>query len=322
MLSYAGVGSALILLSGFFALRADQFATFGNLVNILETNSVLLVLAIGLTFVLLVGGFDLSIGGMLALSGVGLSVLLGEGVPPLVAVFLVIVAAGTLALGTNGVLVACFGLSFFVATLGMASIFRGAALVYTEGASQQLYDQSLIRSLGGGRVADVPIPVIIAAAVLVVAMLVTRYTGFGRMIYLVGGNPEAARLAGINVVGIRLAVYTACGALAGLAGVMQAGRLAAAAPDVGLGIELTAGAAVLLGGTSFVGGSGGMFGTLLGTLFLGVLANGLTVSGTSSFLEGIVAGAALVFAVGLDRLRRAKGLPAVLKLRNRRERSV
>lgn len=302
-MSYAGVAAALALLVAALTATQPEFATWGNFITILETNSVLLIVAIGLTFVLLVGGFDLSVGGMLALSGVMLAELLQAGLPVGLAIPLVVAGGAALGLVLNGMLVAKAGLSFFVVTLGTASLFRGVALVQTEGASQGLYEETFVRGLGAGRIAGIPWPVIVALAVFALAFGALRYTGFGRMVYAVGGNDRAARLAGVEVARVRIAVYAICAGLAALAGVMEAGRLASATPSVAPGIELTAGAAVLLGGTSFMGGSGGTIGTLLGALFLGVLANGLTIAGISSFWQGVVAGAVLVVAVGLDRLR-------------------
>lgn len=302
-LSYTGVAAALALLVAVFTASQPEFATWGNFITILETNSVLLIVAIGLTFVLLVGGFDLSVGGMVALSGVMLAELLQAGLPVGLAILLVLGGGAALGLTLNGMLVAKAGLSFFVVTLGTASLFRGAALVQTEGASQGLYEQTFVRSLGAGRIVGIPWPVIIALGILVMALVALRYTGFGRMVYAVGGNDRAARLAGVRVGGVRIAAYGICAGLAALAGVMEAGRLASATPTVAPGIELTAGAAVLLGGTSFIGGTGGMLGTLLGALFLGVLANGLTIAGISSFWQGVVAGAVLIVAVGFDRFR-------------------
>ena len=140
-------------------------------------------------------------------------------------------------------------------------------------------------------------------------IVVLRYTGFGRMIYATGGNPEAARFAGINVNLIRVSVYGICAGLAGLAAVMDAARLTSASPNAGLGIELTAGAAVLLGGTSFTGGRGSLLGTLLGVAFLGVLSNGLTLSGVSPFWSGIVSGTVLIAAIFVDRLRNGSASP-------------
>lgn len=301
--TYLGVGGVLLVAVVVLAATQPTFATVDNLVNILETNAALLLVAVGLTFVLLVGGFDLSVGGLLALTGVFLAMLLHAGVPAYPAMVLVVVAAALLGAVTNGLLVGRVGLSFFVVTLGTMSVFRGAALLLTGGESQGLYDVAQVVTVGTARVAGVPVTVLVSVGVFVVALLVTRSTGFGRMLYAVGGNPEAARLAGIKVAAVRAAAYTICAGLAGLAAVLLTGRLAAASPTSANGIELVAAAAVLLGGTSFAGGQGGMVGTLLGVLFLGVLANGLTISQVSAFWQNVITGAVLVVAVVLDRLR-------------------
>jgi ribose transport system permease protein len=306
--TYLGVGTMLAVLIAFFAFSQPQFATYDNFVNILETNAVLLVVSVGLTLVMLVGGFDLSIGGFLALSGVVLAKLLNAGVPTGVAIALVIGGAVALGGAANGFTIARLGVSFFVVTLGMLALTRGLALVITDGQTQGLYEEKFLRSLSDGRVAGMPWSVVIAVLVLTAGFGVTRYTGFGRMIYAVGGNAEAARLAGINVVAVRISVYAICSGLAALGGVMDAGRLAAAAPDAEQGIELTAAAAVLIGGTSFVGGSGGMFGTFLGTLFLGVLQNGLIIASISAYWQGVISGAVLIASVLIDRFRRLRGV--------------
>jgi ribose transport system permease protein len=306
--TYLGVGTMLLVLIAFFSISQPQFATYDNLINILQTNAVLLVVSVGLTLVMLAGGFDLSIGGFLALSGVILAKLLGAGVPTGVAIALVIGGAVLLGGAANGFTIAKLGVSFFVVTLGMLALTRGLALVITDGQTQGLYDETFLRTLSDGRVAGVPWSVVIAVLVLAAGFVVTRYSGFGRMIYAVGGNAEAARLAGINVVAIRIGVYAICAGLAALGGVMDAGRLAAAAPDAEQGIELTAAAAVLIGGTSFVGGSGGMFGTFLGTLFLGVLQNGLIIASISAYWQGVISGAVLIASVLIDRFRRMRSL--------------
>jgi ribose transport system permease protein len=306
LMTYVGVGSVLAIFTLVLALSEPTFATYDNLINILNTNAVLLVAAIGLTFVLLVGGFDLSIGGVLALSGVGCAKLIGAGVPAAAAIAIMVVAGTAIGALLNGLAIAWLRLSFFVVTLGTASLFGGAALLVTNGESQDLYSQKLIREIGSGTIAGVPWPVVIALTVLIGALLVTRYTGYGRMLYAVGGNEEAARLSGIDTQAIRISAYAICSGLAALAGVMEAGRLASAAPDAQAGIALTAAAAVLVGGTSFVGGSGGVFGTFLGALFLGVVSNGLIISGTSAYWQGVISGTVLVVAVLIDRLRRAR----------------
>jgi ribose transport system permease protein len=306
-IGYLGVGTMLALLIAFFAITQPQFATYDNFINILETNAVLLVVAVGLTLVMLVGGFDLSVGGFLALSGVVLAKLLDAGIPAGVAITLVVAGAVVVGGATNGFTIARLGVSFFVVTLGMLALTRGIALVMTSGQTQGLYDEGFLRSISDGRVAGVPCSVVIAAVVLALGFGITRYIGFGRMIYAVGGNAEAARLAGINVVAVRISAYAICAGLAALGGVMDASRLAAAAPDAEVGIELTAAAAVLIGGTSFVGGSGGMFGTFLGTMFLGVLQNGLIIASISAYWQGVISGAVLIASVLIDRFRRLRG---------------
>jgi ribose transport system permease protein len=306
---FAGLVSVLVLLCAFFTITQPQFATYDNLLNILETNASLIVVSVGLTFVMLVGGFDLSIGGVVVLSGVVLAKLItSAGIPVAVAIPLVILGAGAFGAVANGMTIAKLGLSFFVVTLGTLTMTRGAALLIAGGETQDLYDEKVIRWIGGGDVitSALPAPAVLALLVLVIGALILRFTGYGRIIYAVGGNPEAARLAGINITAIRVSAYAISGALAGLAGIMDAGRLAAASPDGAQGLELTAAAAVLLGGTSFVGGSGTLIGTLLGALFLGVVQNGLIIAEISVYWQGVVTGGVLILSVLADRVRRGR----------------
>jgi ribose transport system permease protein len=299
---HVGVTVALAVLVVVLAVTQPNFATTGNAVNILETNAVLLIAAIGLTFVLLVGGFDLSVGGTVALSGILLATLSAHMADGL-AVAVVLVGAFVVGFLSNGLLIGRIGLSFFVVTLGTASLFRGVALVITEGRTLTLHDYPFLLDMGRMHIGGLPLSVVVALGLLVAAYIVTRFTGFGRMVYAVGGNPEAARLAGINVPLVRATAYMICTACAALAGVLEAARLASASPTVATGLELSAGAAVLLGGTSFLGGSGGVIGTLIGALFLGTMSNGLTLAGISSFWQSVVAGAVLLAAVLIDKLR-------------------
>lgn len=303
VLRYLGVLAALVLLVIWLSITQSDFLSSGNVLNILEANAALLTVAVGATFVMLVGGFDLSVGGMLGLTGVMLATLIGSGIPTGLAIAIVVIGATLVGLVLNGVLIARAGLSFFVVTLGTGSLFTGVALVKTQGTTQGLYTNSLIRAIGTNAVAGVPISVIIAGLVLVLGIGVIHFTGFGRQVYVVGGNQEAARLAGINVTAVRISAYAIAAGCAGIAGVLTTGRLASAAPDTGTGIELTAAAAVLIGGTSLFGGSGGLFGSLLGVLFLGVLSNGLTLGGISAFWQGVVTGIVLILAVMFDRFR-------------------
>lgn len=301
--AYIGV---LVILAGlivFFAATQPKFRTYDNFINILETNGILLIVAVGLTFTLLVGGFDLSIGGVVALSGVILARLVGGGVPSGAGILIVIVGALLFGLVANGIPIAAFDLNFFVVTLGVWLFTQGLALGASHEQVLPLYDKKLIRDLGTTRVWNFPVSVMIALAILALGFLVTRYTGFGRMVYAVGGNAEAARLAGIKVVAVRASAYAICALLAGVAGIVESGRLASASPLTDLNIALTAAAAVLLGGTSFAGGVGGMVGTLLGVAFLGVLQNGLIISSVHDYWQNVITGLVLVASVALDRLR-------------------
>ncbi|WP_433136247.1 ABC transporter permease [Actinomadura nitritigenes] len=305
---YLGVLAVLVVLIVLLSVTQPQFLTVDNFMNIAETNVVLLLVATGMTFVLLTGGIDLSVGGMMGFSAIVCWKLLD--VLPAPAALLASVAAALAAgLLTNGLLIGKARLSFLVVTIGTGTLLHGLAQIWSDGQSQTIFKHAFLVKLGSDRVAGVPITVMIAAAVFAVAVLVLRYTGFGRMVYAVGGNPEAARLAGISVAGVRVAVYTLCAALAGLAGVVGAARLTSTSPDAGIGMELTAGAAVLLGGTSFMGGRGSLLGTLLGVLFLGVLQNGVTLAGVSPFWSNVVSGIVLVVAIGIDRLRSGKAMP-------------
>jgi len=302
-MNYVGVGGMLAILITYFALTQARFFSVDNFLLVLEGNAVLLICSLGLTFVLLTGMFDLSIGGVLVLASVLMAILVKHGVGVGFAIAIVVLGALLFGAIVNGLLIARLGLSFFVVTLGTLTATRGFASVATSGQTQDLYTQRFLRQLGGGRWHNVPYSVILALGLLAVSLFVTRYTGFGRMLYAIGGNPEAAKLAGISVGGVRIAVFGICSALAAVAGVVDAGRLGAEAPEAELGIELTAEAAVLLGGTSFHGGSGGMFSTFMGVAFLGVLSNGLTISGVSAFWTPVITGAVLVLAVTLDLLR-------------------
>ncbi len=306
---YMGVLAVLALLLVALSVTQPQFLTSDNFVNILEANSVLLVVSVGLTFVLLVGGIDLSIVGTIALTQVCLWELIKAGTPAALACLLVIAGAFAVGFLINGLLIGRVGLSFLVVTIATASIFQGVANVRTGGQSQSLATQNWLIDVGTQSWWGLPVVVWIAFAVLLLGIALLRYTGYGRMVYAVGGNPEAARLAGINVALIRVSVFGICAGLAGLAAVLSVCQLTSATPNPPATTTLTAGAAVLLGGTSFMGGRGSLLGTLLGVLFLGVLSNGLTLAGISDFWTGIVSGTVLVAAILFDRLRNGAASP-------------
>jgi ribose transport system permease protein len=301
------VAIVLVVMVVGLSVTQDLFLTYVNINNILRGAAITLLLAIGTTFLLTTGMIDLSIGSMLALGTMILAGLMGLGLPIALAVLGTIVAASLLGGAVNGVLVAKARLSFFVVTLGTLALFRSIAEIPTKGLATELSDRSgfgFVEWLGDGEIGPLSVPVLLAATCLVLAILVLRYTNFGRALYAVGGNESAARLAGIPVDRVRIAAFALNGALVGLAAAIFAGRIQSASPLIGTGIELDVIAAVLLGGTSFIGGSSTMVGTLIGVLFIAVLQNGLNLLGVEVFWQGAVTGIVLILAVWADRVRR------------------
>jgi len=302
---YLGVGAALLLLVMVLSVTQEQFLTTSNLMNVLRTNAVLFVVAVGVTYVIISTGLDLSVGALTALGGVLLADMLTSGVPVVLAVVLTIVACGSLGGLINGGLIAFGGFNFFVVTLAMMQVFRAVALVMSDGTSTSTIDYPLVQEVGDGAVAGLSVPVLLAILIGLIAHAVLRYTRFGRSVYAVGGNEAAARLSGVSVTRIRFAVYAIAATCAGIAAVMLTGRLTSSQPNsAAVGLELSAAAAVLLGGASFAGGAGTIGGTAIGVLFLGFIANGITLAGVPSYWQGVATGTVLIFAIALDRLRR------------------
>lgn len=296
----AGLVCALAVLAILSSITQDRFLTEVNVTNILRSNASLFLLAMGSTFALVSGGVDLSVGSSLALTGMAMSQFV-EAVPIGPAVLLALLLA-TACGAANGVMVGAFGLSPFVVTLGTLAAFRGFALIWTDGRTVT-FTESFVVKLGDGSWGPVPIPAIIMVGALLICWYLLRFTYFGRDVYAVGGNEQAANLAGIHVGRVRVGVYAVSGFFAGAAGVLLTGRLASASPTVAQGWELTAIAAILLGGTTLAGGVGGVVGSAVGVLFLGTINNSLTLAGVSSFWQFVVTGVVLVAALGFDRLR-------------------
>ena len=296
----AGLGGLCLLLW----ILTPHFLTVSNLLNVLEQTSINAVIAVGMTFVILSGGIDLSVGSVLALSGVVMATLLHQGWPVVGAI-----AAG-LGIGfgfgaLNGVAIAWGRLPPFIATLGMMSIARGCALLFTEGRPVSGFEQGF-RSLATARILGIPAPVVITAAVYFAARFVLSWTRFGRYVYAMGGNEEATRLSGVNVQVHKTLVYGASGLTSAIAAALLTARLNSAQPIAGIMYELDAIAATVIGGTSLSGGEGGVGGTLIGALIMGVLRNGLNLLGVSSFLQQVVIGLVIVFAVLLDTLLKSR----------------
>jgi len=302
---YAGALISLLLVSAFLSIYQPVFLTWPNLMNIVKSNSVGFILALGATFVVISGTVDLSFGSATTASAMVFGLLLVAGVP-LPLAMLGAILAGVLLGAINGYLVAYAKISFFVVTLGTLSVFQSAALVVNDGTSISVFSEdgfSALNQFVNGNLGPVPTVLVFNLILFLIAGGVLRYTAFGRALYAIGSNIEAARLNGINIKRVLLIVFVISGLTAGLASVVQVGRLTVASPNVDMNLLLTVLAAVLIGGTAMTGGEGGVLGTLIGMLFLGVVQNGLTLSGVSAFWQGALSGSILIFSVWLGGIR-------------------
>lgn len=305
-LQSVGIGLALIALIGFFSVFTDHFLTANNITNILTQITINLVLAVGMTFVILIGGIDLSVGSILAFAAVVAGkVITLPSLGPTEAILLAFLAAafaGTLCGVLNGVISAYWALPSFIITLGMLNIARGAALQVSN--AQTIYSfPAAFNALGSTMVFGLPLMFLVALGLVLLAWFVLTRTVFGRMVYGIGNNEEAVRLAGHSVFGYKVAAFTICGAMAGLAAMIYMARLNIASPIAGIGFELNAIAAVIIGGTSLSGGRGSVVGTLIGACIIGVLANGLILMGLSDFMRQMITGVVIIVAVILDHFR-------------------
>ncbi|MBS1888531.1 MAG: ABC transporter permease [Actinobacteria bacterium] len=284
----------------FFTITQGAFATNQNLKNMLADSAILWVIAMGMTFVLLSGGFDLSVGATAALVGIFMVKVLALGIPGGVVLALMVLFGALVGALLNGIPIGRLNLSVFVVTL--ASMIALTGLVELWSGSESYYVTAPIAAMiGVDNVLGLPVPIWIMAAVFVAALYVQRFTFFGRDVYAIGGSPVAARLAGIRVPRTLMIVYGLMGACAALAGAIAVGRVGAATPTVDSTIALQAIAAVLLGGTALTGGSGGVGGTAVGVLFIAILQNGLSLAGVSSDWQNVVTGVILLLAVLSDR---------------------
>jgi ribose transport system permease protein len=293
----------LVLCAVLWALT-PYFLTVSNLLNIAEQTSINAIVAVGMTFVIISGGIDLSVGSIVALSGVILGMALRDERPLALALPLALLVGLVCGL-VNGLLVSHGRLPPFIVTLGTMSIARGFALLATEGRPVSGFDPAF-RSLATGRIGFIPAPVIVMALVYAVAHFVLTRTTFGRYVYAIGGNEEATRLSGVSVKFHKAMIYGVSGLTSAIAAVILTARLNSAQPIAGMMYELDAIAATVIGGTSLMGGEGTLGGTLVGALIMGVLRNGLNLLGVSSFLQQVVIGAVIVVAVLLDTVLKRK----------------
>lgn len=290
----------LVLLVAGLAITQDGFWTWENATNLLTGVSALWVISLGMTFVLITGGADLSVGAISALTGIFLAKIVIAGVPGWPAFLLTLVFGTAIGAVLNGGLIGRFRLSFFVVTLATMTSFTGAVNIWS-GTNSFFVESSITADIGLESIGGLPVPIWIMAGTLVVALWVQRFTYYGRDVYAVGGSMIAARLSGVRTTRTLLITYGVSGLCATIAGVITIGRIGVAVPNVDNNIPLAAVAAVLLGGTSLMGGSGGVGGTILGVLFLGTLQNGLSIAGVPSFWQQVVTGVILIAAVGGDR---------------------
>ena len=285
----------LLLIASFIS---DAFFTVNNLFNVLRQVSIVAIIAVGMTIVILTAGIDLSVGSVLALTGAIAAGVITAGMPLPLAIAICL-AAGFVIGSINGLIVAKGKVPAFIATLAIMVIARGMTLVSTKGNPIVISDAGY-RFLGSGKVLGIPFPVILMLAIFSIMYWVLNHTTFGRNIYAVGGNEEAARLAGINVDRVKIGVYALTGFFASISALIYTSRLMSAQPNAGSMMELDAIAAVIIGGTRLTGGKGGVTGTLIGALIMGVLDNILNLANVSPFYQDIAKGLVILAAVLID----------------------
>lgn len=297
---YAFVG--LILMSVILTILSPSFLTTDNLLSVALQTAIIAILAIGQSYVIITSGIDLSVGSVLALSGVVSSQLLVSGLPIPLAILIGVLVGGLCGI-INGFIITKGNLPPFIVTLGMMGVARGLALVLTDGLPVSGLPKAFTM-LGNERIFFIPIPVIFLIIVGIIASFVLSRTVFGRFVYAIGSNEEATKLSGININFHKILIYGISGLLAGLGGVLLSARLVSAQPTAGMSYELDAIAAVVIGGASLMGGVGTVTGTIIGAFIMGVLRNGLNLLNVSPFWQQIAIGVVIVLAVYIDQIKR------------------
>lgn len=298
---------ALIILMAIITIINSNFLTANNLLNLLLQVTSNALIAFGMTFVILTGGIDLSVGSILALSSALTAGLLGSGMPVTLAILISLILGCILGM-MNGLLISYGKLAPFIVTLATMTIFRGATLVYTNGnpITKGLSDTFLFQFLGQGYIVGIPFPVIIMFIVFIVLYVLLHKTAFGKSVYAIGGNEKAAYISGVKLNKVKIIIYSISGIMASISGLIITSRLSSAQPTAGASYEMDAIAAVVLGGTSLSGGKGRILGTLIGALIIGVLNNGLNIIGVSAFWQQVVKGVVILIAVLIDRFKVVK----------------
>ncbi|WP_345242622.1 ABC transporter permease [Nibrella saemangeumensis] len=298
-LSTYGILLAFIAICIVLALITPRFLTISNLTIVLTQVSINALLAFGVTFVIITGGIDLSIGSMVAVTGVVAAMFAHPDTYPVGVPLLMGLLTGLLFGAFNGLVITRSKVHPFIVTLGTMTMGRGLALILSKGRPiSNLSDE--FNFIGGGQVLGIPMPIIILIVFFIICSVLLQKTVLGRYMYAVGGNEQAARASGISLNKVKMVVYTLCGGLAGLAGIVLTSRITTGQPNAGAGFELDAIAAAIIGGTSTSGGTGTMTGTLIGALLIGVISNGLDLLNVTSYYQQVVMGIIIIGAVVLD----------------------
>jgi len=325
-----GLLLTFFLLGAIISVLSPYFLVPENLINVLMQASINLIIALGMTFVIATGGIDLSVGSIVGLSGMimakllilGVSLPLTLGITLLCGVLMgavngilitvslpltlsITLLCGVLMGAVNGILITRVGIPPFIATLGTMSIYRGVSLISNQGRPAYGLSSQMLKAIAG-RVGPIPIPVIIAFVSALIAFFILKYTVIGEYTLAIGGNEEAVRLSGVPVARYKTIVYSICGLMSSLAGIVLTARLTAAEPIAGTGYELDAIAAAVIGGTSLSGGIATIFGTVIGALIMSVLRNGLNLLNIQSYYQLVAIGSVIVIAVTIDTIRRKK----------------
>jgi ribose transport system permease protein len=296
---------SLTLLVVLIALLEPKFLSSGNLAGVARQIAVITIMAVGMTMVMVSGGIDLSVGSVMALAGIAGALALAAGLPVILGI-MISVAAGAACGLINGTAIAMLRIPAFIVTLGAMGIYRGAALLATDGKAVVGLPAEFGYLAEGNLAGVIPVPLLIVLLVALTIHFLLVNTRAGRYCYAIGSNPEAARYAGVRVSRYQIMFYVVLGALAGLAGAIESARLVTGQPTAGEGYELRVIAAVVIGGGSLTGGQGTITGTIIGALIMGVLANGANLLGISSFAQQVVIGAVIVLAVSFDEFQRRR----------------
>jgi inositol transport system permease protein len=304
-ISRYGLIAVLFIFIILLSFLNENFLTLNNIIIVARQVSINGILAIGVTYVLLTGGVDLSLGSLVALSGVVSAFVARSAEIPVFFAVLTGVFVGACCGFFNGFVVSKGKVAPFIVTLGMMTIARGLALVISGGKPVSGLKESFL-TISGGSFLGIPNPVLIMSAAGIFSFVFLRYTKYGRYIYAIGSNEATAYVCGVNVVGVKLFAYTICGAFAGLAGVVLASRITTGQPNAGIAYELDAIAAAVIGGTSLSGGVGGIGGAILGAFLMGIINNGLDLLNVSSYYQQIIKGFIIICAVWSDTMARRR----------------